>query len=301
MRRRINILWWVLLLSAMPAGAQEGPLATAQVDSRTGTAYDLAWSPDGEWLAVASGYEIMIYPAALRAPVLVIEPGEIVNLTWSADGAHLVSVGGYQTPDIRIWAWDEDAATLELETSLDGNDTALGAGLRSRNHYVVAWSGENTLASMADDRIMRIQLWDPITSEFLSGFEALYIYPLRELIWNGDSTSLIGAAQRPNEESFVLVAMDLEGNVTELLDLPDDSAAFTLSPDGLMIAVASTGGVVTIMDLATGDELLSFQGVTEPVGVSWHPDGDRLALLNYQVEEQDHALELWDISAINED
>jgi hypothetical protein len=79
MYRRFIVLSLALWFILPSARAQEGPLITARVDSRTGTAYDLAWSPNGMWLAVASGYEIMIYPEALTAPQLVIEPGEIIN------------------------------------------------------------------------------------------------------------------------------------------------------------------------------------------------------------------------------
>ncbi|MBI5957268.1 MAG: WD40 repeat domain-containing protein [Chloroflexi bacterium] len=302
MRRRIIVLWFVLLCSVLPVQAQEDPVISAPVDSRTGTAYSLEWSPNGDVLAVGSGYEIMIYPADLGAPLLVIEAGEIVNITWSADGTRLVSAGGYRNPEIRLWAWDSDTNTLTPAAALDGNDPALGADLRSRNQYVVAWSSQDLLASMADDRIMRVQVWDPLAAEFKSGFEVLYTFPLRELVWNANGTALIGAGQRPNEESFVLISMDLEGNVTELLDLPEDTAAFTLSPDQTQIALIANGGLVTILDLVSGDNVLSFQsGVTEPVGLSWHPDGDRLALLNYKVEDNDNALEIWDISAINED
>ena len=300
MHRWFIVLWLVLLWSALPARAQEGPIVTAQVDSRTGTAYGLAWSPNGEWLAVASGYEMMIFSADLSAPLVVIEPGEILNLTWSPDSTHLASVGGLQDPEIRIWAWNAAANTLELETTLDGNAAALGAGVRSRHHYVVAWSSQDIVASLADDRVMRVQLWDPLVPEFETGFEVLYTFPLREFVWSDDGTALIGAAQRPNEEAFVLISMDREGNVSELLDLPTDSAAFTLSPDKTQVAVAAAGGWVTILDLANGEELLRFQSVSEPVGLAWHPDGDRLAVLNYQVEEQDNALELWDVNALHE-
>lgn len=303
MHRRLILLILALLFSVLPAGAQQDdPLVVAPVASRTGTAYDVAWSPDGSVLAVGSGYEIMIYPADLGSPPAVFDLGEIVNLVWNPDGTQLVNVGGFRNPEIRLWDWDSEVNLLTPGDTLDGNDAALGAGLRSRNLYVAAWSDQNTLAVLADDRLMRIQFWDMTTQEFISGFELLYTFPLRELAWNADGTALIGAGNRPNEEAYVLISMDLAGSATELFELPEGTAVFALSPDRSRIAVAAEDGRVTILDLANGSAVLSFEGAPGPVGLTWSPAGDRLAVLKYEVDGLADALQVWDVSeALAED
>jgi len=262
------------------------PSAEKKMSSRTGTAYTLAFSPDGKSIAVASGYEFSIVSADLQETRVVFAPPDIglLGVTWSSDGLRLASVEGLRHPTIRIWNWDAAQQQIEPQSEFDG-----GA-----DEYGVSWSPDGrTLATLANDRKSTFQLWNAMTWEKDRVLDLPYQNPRRALDWSADSTQLFDAGEANGE--VVIFAVNLQdGNVTEFIKLPiSDIEVFAVSPDAGKIAVADKDGMIHILDMAGGKELSAFQGTGEPVDLDWNPGGNQLAVLSYHA-----TLQIWDVSRL---
>jgi TolB protein len=258
------------------------PLAQITIESKTGTAYGLAWSPDSETLAVVSGYEITLFNHTLDKPLAMLEtPEGAINATWSPDGKQLAFVSGYRHPQVWIADWDAKAGAMSLNATYHGKS--------GQHQYVVSWSPDGaTLATLAQDSEVMIQLWDAETGELGETYTLPYLVPLRALVWSADSTRISGAGWLDDE--MTLFTLDLTtGEAVNRMTLPDEAVSFTLSPDEAWVAVGDSDGILQFFDLKRQQLGLSFPADMELDTLVWSRDGKLLAALGYH-----RALAVWD-------
>ena len=272
--------------NAPAASALPGPRLLAELDiqSQTGTAYTLDWSPDGARLAVASGNEVTFIDRTFKEEFVWQVEG-VLALAWSPDGQQAASVNGFRNPLIRIWEWHPDSRTFDLSRSLSGGGS----------EYGVSWSVDGrTLATLADDRRSTIELWDTSTWQIRDTLRLPYANPLRALDWSTDSTQIMDAGVSAVGNTMLFAARVAGGEDVELHSLPSDVAALAVSSDGSRLAYARNNQEVVIQDMAMGSLLAGFRGVAEPVDLDWSPDGDKLAVLGYHT-----ALQIWSIDPVD--
>jgi len=254
-----------------------------KLDTQTGTAYTLAWSPDGETLAVASGGEITLLSADLKETLLVFKPeGGALGVTWNHDATQFATVNGYLNKIIKIWRLDtqnaEHMPTREVQADAD--------------QYGVSWSPDGKkLASIAGDSQSVIQLWDASAWQELRTFDLLYTKPRRALRWSANSSTVYGAGESGGQ--IIVFGLNVtDGSVQEIGKyLLTEAEVFAVSPDASRIAISDPRGVVQIYDVATGNVLTGLKSVDQPVDLAWNPDGMSLAILDYKT-----TLQLWDVS-----
>ena len=125
---------------------------------RLGKGYigDIAFSPGGRYLAVASGIGVWIYEVATSRALMLIPTASLVNsVSFSPDGATLAA--GLEDSTVRLW----DVATGEPIATLEGH----ADGVRS-----VSFSPDGaTLASTSWD--FTVRLWDVATGEPIATLE----------------------------------------------------------------------------------------------------------------------------------
>ena len=111
---------------------------------------DIAFSPGGQYLAVASGIGVWIYEVATsRALMLIPTASSVTSVSFSPDGATLASGSGNGT--ILLW----DVATGEPIATLQGHTDWINS---------VSFSPDGaTLASASSDGT--VKLWDVATGE----------------------------------------------------------------------------------------------------------------------------------------
>lgn len=267
---------------ASPTLALASLLTEHDLDTQTGTAYSLDWTPDGETLAVASGVEITLLRDEASAVIAVLKPSSgALTAAWSPDQKRFATVVGLRNPTITLWDWDAASADLtEAQKISAGSD-----------QYGVAWSRDGKrLASLANDRRTIIQVWDTSTGKMLNKFELPYANPRRALVWSADNKTIYEAGELVGQVIYFAVNVE-SGSVQELGKLPSEQVfAFTIAPDAKEIAVADEGGNVQLFEVSSGNLLSEFQSVNQPVDLAWNPNGMTLAILGYKT-----TLQLWSV------
>lgn len=254
-----------------------------RLETQTGTAYTLSWSPDGEILVVASGGEITLISADLNEVRAVFEPdGGALGVTWNPDMTQFATVNGFRNPTITLWDWE--AASDQLISARQIQADA--------DQYGVSWSPNGMmLATLAGDAKSVIQIWDTNTWEVINTFDLPYTKPRRALQWSMDSSMVYGAGEASGK--VVIFTVDVkDGTVNELGKFfPVEAEVFAIAPTEDRFAVADPRGVIQIVDTVSSDVLTGIKSVDQPVDLAWNPNGMTLAILDYKT-----TLQLWDVS-----
>ena len=278
----------------------------------------LAFSPDGQTLAVSGYREILIHKADGSGLLhrLVGQSQRIESLTYSPDGAILAMVGGSPGRFGEVQFWDAKTYTLKnaIRTSHDtlyggaftpdGKRFAFGCAdnsariievedgketLRVDQHsdwvFATAFSVEGKhLITLGRDG--SIKLIEAATGSFIDDIGKNY-GELKVLARNPKSDQLvIGGDERVPRTYKVFRTQARDMNYTDFNLLkafePMPGApisAVAYSPDGTKIAVGGSIGEVRIYDAADGARKATLGGIKGNVfAIAFAPDGSRVAV-----------------------
>ena len=243
---------------------------------RLGKGYigDIAFSPGGQYLAVASGIGVWIYEVATsRALMLIPTASSVESVSFSPDGATLAS--GSPDGTIRLW----DVATGEPIGTLQGH----ADWVRS-----VSFSPDGmTLASGSSDETVR--LWDVATGAPIATLEGHTAWVL-SVSFSPDGDTL-ASASGSGDGTVKLWDVATHTTIATLQGHADWVSAVSFSPDGTTLASGS-GNAIGLWDVATHTAITTLQGHADWVlSVSFSPDGATLASGSY-----DGSVKLWDVA-----
>jgi WD40 repeat protein len=269
-----------------PENEQLGPLVTVWDASRgqqlytiqlndAAAAFCAAFSPNGEWLAVATDNRetpVKLFSATTGRESIAFKghTGGARSLAFSSDGKRLLT--GSQDGTARIW----DSATGKELLALPRQESWING---------VAFNPDST--RLATCTIAgTVKLWDGGTGKELStltiGQNPVGIMDwLHNVAFSPDGTLLAAATVNAIEAEGVKAARLATVHVWEVatgkavLNLHGDYVAF--SRDGTRL-VTATGRLIKIYDVASGREVQALRGHTENVySVAFSPDGKHLA------------------------
>lgn len=295
-----------------------------------GPANQIAFSPDGNYLAVVSDVGVWIYDAltGTEQALLARHSGNaFYNAVFSPDGHYLIVFGGGQKA--QLW----DIGTQTLKGTFDGY---------SQWPSDVAFSPDGYTLAIADTN-QTTQLWDVSTMTLKSTLEGSTDAPGHE------GMEYFRIAYSPNGETFAIGAEDgtirlwdtstgtlkhtLIGNITSVRNFsfnPDGSTIATwgfsetvwlwdaetgthkytiehtyarrdinksiaFSPDGSTIAILGMSGLL-LFDIVTGERRYEFKHNTAMQYFAFSPDGKTLATA-YAPENKVSKVLLWDTSS----
>ena len=319
----VFVTFWLVLICALTSFAQdytkwnlpEGAIARLGKGNVTGIAY----SPDGDRLAIAGNAGVWIYDAGSGEELafLTTHTGGVSRVAYSPDGTTLAT--GSWDSTVRLW----DATTGTLKNTLtghtlqvssvayspDGNTIATGSwdntgrlwdaatgilkhtltGHTKQGVKSVAYSPDgNTLATGGDDATVR--LWDATTGTLKQTLTG-HTWTVTSVAYSPDGNTLATGSG----DSTVCLWDTTTGTLKNTLNGHKGwLSSVAYSPDGNTLAIGGWNNV-GLWDATTGTPkhtLNATMGLVE--SVAYHPDGNTLA-----TGSSGGIVLLWDVTSYN--
>ena len=276
----------------------------------------VAFSPDGELVAVASGIGAWLY--SVKDPDTVTWlPADIVHsLSFSPDGKRLATAGGpWRKGEVTLWEvstatriqTDKGGSTYDVAFSPDGKTLAYSAegGAMIKLRDVASWTvtttfgrydfGFTCLSFSPDGDIIAtghengtVMLWD-VATRTLAATLTGHNGEVYSVAFSPDGNTLASGA---SDETVKLWDVATRINAKTLaVNSPATTVAF--SPDGSLVAAGTWFLRVKLWNATTGQDIGTFSDHRALVrGVSFSPDGSTLASVS-----EDGAVVLRDLAA----
>ncbi len=250
--------------------------------------YDVVFSPNGQWLGVASGDPGQFGKATLfkttpngeaNEPRELVESADVVFAVAFSPDSKKVAVGGadrairvFEVETAKLLLTIEDHADWVLDLAFSPDGTKLASAGRDKTSkvfdvekkeslvtfpghaetvYAVAWSPDGkTIATAGGDN--QIRLWDPANeakqTRAIGGFGGAVF----RVFYHPEGKQLIACSA----DKSVRTIDASNGNVIKKMDGHQDWVySVSLSPDGKTLASGSWDGEVRLWDAAEGKPL----------------------------------------------
>ena len=291
------VLFLVLILSITASFAQDYQQwhlpEGATVRLGKGHIGEIAHSPDGTRLAVASSIGIWIYDASTgtEEALLIEDIGRVYSVAFSPDGTTIA--GGDYVGEVHLW---------EVTTGKHINILKHTSGHSLNNKvYSVAFSPDGT--TIAGGGYQEVWLWEVATGKRINTFTGYTSY-VENVTFNPDGTIIAASGSefiKLGTAHHTVHLWEVEtGKRINTFEHTGKVRSVAFSPDGTIIATSGgrTGGsnnwlawTVQLWEVTTGKRINILTGHTNTVpSVAFSPDGTIIAS-----GSRDWAVHLWEV------
>lgn len=278
----------------LPAGRIEPENASrltslGVLDAHTMPVRGLAWSPDGNTLALSADQEAQLWnvKTGKRLASLQGHTSLVYWVAWSPDGSTLASASLDGT--VRLWDTQQHSMLRRLQDM--ANPTPM---------ISLAWSPDSHRLASGDAR-GRVQLWEASTGSLLSTWNdpplqspstTRFTFAVYGLGWSPDGQYV--AANR--YDGFLRIWEARTGKSAAVLQTLTGPNGLAWSPDGRVLSVGTDTGAIQLWDTRTWKNSATLLESDDADGwtysVPWSPDGRLLAS-----SRQEALVQIWDTGA----
>jgi WD40 repeat protein len=245
----------------------------------------LAWSPDGETLAAATGDFVTllwdVHTATVRARLP--EGGRL--LAWSRDSQRLATASPISTTIL----WDARHGKLlaPIPGATGGGRVMLGHFSHTDYEWTPSWAPEGKTLATADDEGRSVQLWDVATQTARATLRG-HRHTIYAIAWSPHSRMVVTGGR----DGTVVVWDVATGMRLHRIDYPSSGHwVLAWSPDSQSLAAGASRGEVVTLWSAEGGQVRGVipTGTSGVTALAWSPQGDLLS-----IGGANHSVFLWD-------
>jgi WD40 repeat protein len=225
--------------------------------------------------------------------------GSYVNdVAWSPDGKYLASAGWHECV-IRVWEAPTGNLVHRIAPGggRGRGDGEIHAVAFSPDSKLLA-TGSSHRDSPGGKPKETIYLWDVATGQEERRFRP-GDYPVIHLAFTGDGRSLVSSTSISSGSTVEVWTVATGKRVHEFAAAPDGgnnswrgAAPIALTQDGKLLATSAPGPIIVVRDVTTGQEIRRLRGHKGPItALAFSPDGQTLAS-----GSQDTTILLWSLA-----
>ena len=294
-----------------------GPKPLFDLDARTGPVWSVAFSPDGNSLAMAvNDGSVQLWNARTGALMSTIpaHKGIVWSVAYDRDGSQIATAGDdgwvklwdphtsndldrFESPNaVRIVAFSPDGKYLATGTRTGAvrvwDAKTLKSVIATQGHNAavlsLAFSPDGKLLASSDDS-KTIKIWDVSNSDgkeittFRDHVGPVYsvaFHPTRKILASGSW-----------DRSIRLWDIEKNQQIAKLEGHREDVRSVAFAPDGVHLVSGSEDRTAKLWDINSGKEEMTFKGhVSTIYNVAISKDGKRVATAS-----RDGTVKLWDL------
>ncbi len=242
-----------------------------EIISAESLSYDLAFSPNTEWvaLAVTRSNQVILYNTATKKTQIFDFPAKTYALDFSPDSSQLLIGDG-----------DGILHFYDIESAKEVDTLENSASIQS-----VAYHPEGTQIAVGMKN--KIIIWD---LENKTSHELAQTGSLHNIAYSSDGLWLATASSEG-----VIYLWDVQNNYAQspyILRMSGEPHSLEFSPDNNLLAGGSTNAFAYLWDISLGQEVARLPHSDVVRSVSFSPDGLELATVSRKT------VQIWDIPAL---
>ena len=265
--------------------ANAGSIAQVRWAKPFGSPENLALSPDGKTLAVATAFNILVYDLGnLEAPLFELEGQKTLSrVMFSPDGQILASAGS--SFDGTIWLWDMPMGGVKRAVLEDHTEAIYGIAFSPNGELLASGSRDNS-----------VRVWDVKTGKELF-FSQEHDGEVHSVAFSTDGATLASGGADGKIRLW-----DVESSqAKKVLDAhPTQVECLAFSPDGMLLASAGQyDTAIRLWDTQTWQPMIILRGHVESAGygvfsLAFNDQGTLLASGG-----GDKSIRLWDVNPVS--
>ena len=234
----------------------------------------VAFSPDGQYIAVACGIGILLYDAITYQEIaLFSDSSESYSVAFSPDGTLLASSGrGIKLWNIKtgqkIITFKHDAAISSVVFSPDGKTIAFGSGYSAVKLWEI--SSEQIIATFGEYKYMRMP-------------NSVVFSPDGNLLASGGPMGMVNVWNVETGQNIATFQHKAEVNVV------------AFSPDGETLASSSYDATLRLYNITTDTEITTIRERRSIKAIAFSPDGKTLAWVSVDIRTLVKTIKLWNM------
>lgn len=268
------LIWFIMIFIAL--AQQSSSLETSQSEHAY-EIYDIAWSPDGNLIAVATNEDIKVLDQNLQQVATFQGHSRyVMTVSWNPTGDKLASGGSVGDNTVLIWDYDTATSSFTLDETIVTESSLVS---------LLEWSPDgsklaallllDTTLTRNADIIGHVAIWDTTTwmlDEPVFRFPA----PVRTMAWSPNSTKIAFMGHFPYNAIYAMDVMNRQASWHVQLFVPPIGPPILDWSVNNEIAYNSLE--IGFLDGDTGDFIHSYSPSIIPELIEWSPDGEAMAL-----------------------
>ncbi len=212
-----------------------------------GSVLDMAFSPDGQYFAVASGIGLWLYELPTLSPIALwdTERGMTGSVNFLPDSRRIVTSTSLE--NLKVWDVQNGACVVQIEKPNKEQISRLVFSQDGQHIVAVSYEGDR-----------KIYVWCAHTGTKISETEIQHPYKVYPLCFSPDLSLLAGKNSDPDKigrnigdgDSIVIWQVETGKQIANIPEYPDQVRRFCFSPCGRFLAAGNWHGTIHVWDIA---------------------------------------------------